>query len=122
VFRQIGAVVAGYAVWTVLWLGLGSVLRAMAILPAADAAAIENTPPLLVLLAGSIIASLVAGFVVAVITKRRSHTAGSDPRPAVARDGRVRANAVQLMPVWYHVAFLALLMPVCIVGFRLRAR
>ena len=119
--RLIIAVVAGYAVWTALWLGLGSMLRAMEILPA-ETVAIESTPPLLVLVAGSIIASLAAGFVVATIARSTA------TQPVLILGVLLFATGLfvelqywHLMPVWYHVVFLVLIVPVCIVGARLRS-
>jgi hypothetical protein len=122
VFRQISAVAAGYVLWSVLWVGFGSVLRSMAILPTADTAVIEGVPPLFVLLAGSILASLVAGYVVAVITRSAAAV------PVLILGVLLLATGVfvqmqywHVMPVWYHVLFLGLLVPVCIVGSRLRS-
>jgi hypothetical protein len=120
--RQIIAIVTGYAVWTMLWLGFGGVLRAMEILPRAETIAIESTPPLLVLVASSIIASLVAGFVVASITRSAATAAVLILGLLLLATGIfVELRYWQLMPVWYHVVFLVLLVPVCIVGARLRS-
>jgi hypothetical protein len=120
--RQVIAVAAGYALWSVLWLGYGAALRRMAILPTAETAAIEDTTPLLALLAGAVVASLVAGYIVATINR----TAGTAAVLALgllllATGVFVQMQYWHFMPLWYHVAFLGLLLPVCVAGSRLRS-
>lgn len=120
--RRFIAVLAGYMIWSVLWLGYGAALRGMAILPADETVVIEGATPLFVLLIGSIVASLVAGYIVATIDRTTSLV------PVLVLGLLLLATGVfvqfqywHLMPVWYHVIFLGQLLPVCIVGFRLRS-
>lgn len=116
-FASILSVVAGYLTWTVLFLGGGAGLRA-AFASAHDAdGGTESLGVLLAYLALSVVASLAAGAV----------TARLAPRP-VARHVLILAGLllatgipVQIsvwdtLPVWYHLAFLAALVPMTWVG------
>jgi hypothetical protein len=112
--RTMLAVIAGAAVWAVLWIG--------------GTKAIQLTPPvtsvgtLLGLIGYSIVLSLLAGFVTAA-------TAGPSPRPAVwalallqlALGVIAETSAWSATPVWYHVVFLALVVPATAAGGVIRA-
>ena len=121
--RNILAVIAGSAAWTVLWLGLNAVLRAAALLPADTTKRVDAAPPLLVMLIGSAVFSIVAGYVTATIMSGGSYT----PLLVLcalqlAMGIFFQAQAWQLMPLWYHLPFLALLVPATLLGAWLRLR
>jgi uncharacterized membrane protein YoaK (UPF0700 family) len=116
------AVAAGYVLWTVLWLGYGAALRMMAILPADDTTAVDGAIPLLAMLIGSVVASLLAGYTTATLDRTTSMV------PVLVLGVLLLATGIfveiqywQLMPVWYHLLFLALLVPACFAGSRLRS-
>jgi hypothetical protein len=120
--RRTMAIAAGYVLWSALWLGYGAVLRKLAVLPADEAAAIGEIAPLLALLTGSVVASLLAGYTTVTIDRTTSTA------PVVVLGVLLLATGIfvevqywQLMPVWYHVLFLVLLIPACIAGSRLRS-
>jgi hypothetical protein len=122
--RPFLAVVIGFALWTALWLGGDVLLRSL--WPDAYPADFPATPitaatPLVATLVLSVICSLAAGFA----TRR---TAGRPTRAVVTLAGillavgiGVQVSAWDAMPLWYHLPFLILLVPVCLVGGGLAA-
>lgn len=117
--RQILAVAFGFVLWSAVWLGYNAILQAMDILPPDKTQLIRDTGVLLALLVGSALASLLAGYVTAVAANKASK------QPVIAlglllvsTGVFVQAQFWELMPLWYHLSFLALLLPVCIVGAR----
>lgn len=117
------AVLAGAAVWAVLW-NAGS-LGAQAIFPEvlAPDRPITETLALLGYIAYSVVLSVLAGFVTAV-------AAGREPMRAVWALAALQLGLGvvfeisywSLMPVWYHLIFLALIVPATVYGGVLRAR
>lgn len=117
--RFIGAVFAGFALWSVLWLAYNAGLRQLALLQAEPGASMAETTPLLLLLLGSVAISLAAGYVAAAILPARL--------PVLVLGLLLLAAGIlaqrqywAIMPLWYHVAFLGLLIPVCLAGAWLR--
>ena len=121
--RNILAVIAGSAAWTVLWLGMNAILRGASLLPADATKRIDTAPPLLVLLVGSVVFSIIAGYITAAVATGASYT------PVLvlcalqlAMGIFFQAQAWQLMPVWYHLPFLFLLAPATLLGGWLRLK
>lgn len=121
--RLILAVVAGAAVWAVLW-NLGS-RGAQAAFPEvlAPDRPITEASALFGYIAYSVVLSVLAGFVTAA-------AAGRDPMRAVwvlaalqlALGIVFEVSYWSLMPGWYHLVFLALIVPATVYGGALRAR
>lgn len=119
--RSILGVVAGFVLWSVLWLGLNQILHATGMLPTELNEPFTAPVPLLLLLAGSVLFSLVSGCTAAFI---------AGPRPAwpvlilglilLAVGVAVQVAIWDKIPLWYHVPFLALLVPATLVGGRIR--
>jgi hypothetical protein len=115
--RSIAAVILGYAVWTVLWLGGNAALAAARPLPP-NPAPITDAVLLGSLLALSVLCSLVAGLTAAALG-RRSTIAPTVLGGLLLLTGiGVQMSVWQRMPLWYHLPFLALLIPVCLLGGR----
>jgi len=120
--KQILGVIIGFILWSAGWLSLNQLLLVLGIMSPTVTEPLTNATPLLVLLAGSVLISLVSGYVVARI-------AGSAwALPAVALGVLLLATGVfvqlklwYLIPLWYHLAFLILLIPMTLLGARLRA-
>lgn len=120
--KQVLAVIAGYVLWSVLWLCFNVGLNKAGMIPAALTEPMTNVGPLAALLLGSVILSILSGYVTAAI-------AGPHATQAVAALGVLllltgiyfQSKVWHLMPIWYHVTFLVLLIPVCFAGARLRA-
>lgn len=119
--RILLAVLAGAAVWAALWVG-GTQAVASALSLAPDEP-LTRPGVLLGYVLYSVILSVLAGFVSAVV-------AGIRPIPAVwtlaiiqlAIGVFVEISYWNLMPVWYHLVFLALIVPATVYGGRRRAR
>jgi hypothetical protein len=121
--RLIGAVLAGAAVWAVLW--IGGTKAAQAAFPGAltPGQPLVHGGALLGLILYSVGLSLLAGYVTAA-------AAGPRPLPAVGTLAALQltlgiiaeASYWSLMPVWYHLVFLALVVPATVYGGALRAR
>jgi hypothetical protein len=114
------SVIAGFVLWSVLWLGGGALVQKL--FPGAVAAngATSHSGLLVSLLGLSILASLAAGYV--------SRFFLQDPAAApqlylgvilLAVGIFVQRQYWTLMPLWYHLAFLALIIPVVLYGARL---
>ena len=115
------AVIAGFILWSVLWLCFNVGLHKFGLLPAALTQPLMAPAPLLALLFGSVILSVLSGYLAAAI-------AGVPSAPAVATLGVLlvltgiyfQSRVWHLMPLWYHLLFLILLIPMCFAGARLR--
>lgn len=117
--RTIGAVIAGVVLWGALWSGGNFGLAAVGLFTVGEP--ITSVPPLVILIVYSAVLSVLAGYVTAMIR-------GGDAMGAVqALAGAnltigivVEVMYWALMPAWYHIVFLALVVPVTIVGGRMR--
>ena len=119
--RSIGSVVTGFALWTLLWLAGNAGLAAG--LPDAFRAdgSIESSGLLLVVLALSALFSIVAGYVTAAIarTARMKHAAALGLL-LLAVGVFVQIQYWNVMPLWFHLPFLTLLIPAALGGGLLR--
>ena len=125
--RRVLAVLAGYVTWTALWLGGNAVFFA-GIATVVDA----GTPytavgPLAGLVLQSVVCSIAAGLVTAAIARQatREPTRTSVLIMAVLlllTGVGVQIGVWPLMPLWYHLTFLGLIVPACIAGSRLIGR
>ena len=118
--RTIGAVVVGVVLWGVLWNGGSAALGAAGVITVGEP--VTAAAVLLGLLGYSAVLSVVAGWVAASIQ------GGPDPMRAVrALAGANLAIGIavevmywSLMPVWYHLIFLALVVPMTLLGGRMK--
>ena len=114
---SIVAVIAGYATWTIIFLGGSAGVRSvMADVHDADGMTADLSA-LITYLVLSVCASIAAGFVAARISKVKA-----------VRDTRILAAALLLtgipvqlaawdvLPIWYNLAFLILLVPATLWG------
>ena len=119
--RAVLAVLAGAAVWAALW--IGGTQAAQAAFPSVLAAGqpITHVGALLGLILYSVPLSMLAGYITAAVAVR-------NPMPAVWALAILQlvlgivaeVSAWNLMPVWYHVVFLALVVPATVYGGLLR--
>jgi hypothetical protein len=117
------AVIASYAVWTVIWLTGNFMLRAVRILPTDTSARIDSPGALSTLIGICILCSIAAGGVAAVISRGSSNYPPLILASLLLLTGvAVQWSVFQLMPIWYHVTFLVLLIPMVLVGARLVKR
>lgn len=121
--RPIVAVVTGAVVWAALWLGFNAVLPWVLPDVVIPGERLEHTPALAVLILYSVALSALAGFTTAAVAK-------TGPMRAVWALAALQlvlgivaeASAWDLLPVWYHLVFLALLVPATLAGGWLRTR
>ncbi len=119
--RQTMAVVVGFIVWSALWLILNLALKDAGLVPADPSQAIVEARPLLFLLAGSLIISLIAGYLAAAIRGKVGYGVIVILGLALLAVGIFfQIQYWHLMPLWYHITFLVLLLPLCLAGARLR--
>ena len=121
--RLILAVLAGAAVWAVLW-NLGT-LGAQAALPETlqSEQPLTHAGVLMAYIGYSVALSVLAGFVTA-------RAAGTAPVPSVWTLAILQLGLGlffeisfwSMTPVWYHLVFLALIVPATVYGGTLRAR
>ena len=118
--RAIGAVVVAEVLWTALWLG-GSV-GAQALFSIDATQPLTNVGLLVGFIAYSVLVSVLAGFVCAVVRKETPmKTVWAFAFIQLVFGIGFEASAWAMTPVWYHLLFLALLVPTIVWGGRLRA-
>ena len=120
--RSILSVIGGFVLWTVLWLSSNGTLTAIMPRQFRADGSTENSVILALMLAMSVVFSIAAGYVAVLIARR------SEMRHAWALGILqlvvgifVQSQYWSVMPVWYHVIFLALLLPGILAGAKLRA-
>jgi hypothetical protein len=114
------AVIIGFAVWSAVWLASNALLIELHVLPHGSNTPIQDAGALLALLVAAVITSLTAGYVAAMLNPSASMRSVLVLGALLVIVGVVvQSNYLDVMPLWYHVAFLALLMPVCLVGAKL---
>ena len=121
-FRSIASVVTGVVVWGVLWVGINSGL-ASAMPDSFDANGITTEPGLLaVFMAVSMVLSVLAGWLCAAIAPSNpmKHVGVLAAIQLLIGVG-VQASAWSLMPLWYHLIFLAAVVPMHLLGGKIRA-
>jgi hypothetical protein len=119
--RAIGGVVAAFALWTVLWLGFTQVMAGVFPDVVDPELPLTHTAVLLAYVVYSILISTLAGYVCAAIR-------GADPMRTVWTFAIIQlvvgigfeASYWGMTPLWYHVVFLALIVPATVWGGVLR--
>ena len=122
-FRIVGAVIAGNFIWTALWLGLNALLRTQGLLPTDPVEPVEQSAGLVALLVGSVVVSAAVGWITTLIAGGRTYTAAMILGVIHLVLGIFfQVQAWHLMPLWYHLPFLLLIVPATLLGawFRLR--
>lgn len=118
--RRILSVIAGYAAWTVVFLG-GSLAVRSIMSDVHDAEGFTtDVSALLIYLMVSIVASLLAGFVTARIVSRKMTLHAFILALLLLATGiPVQLSAWDKLPQWYNIAFLVMLVPATLAGVRL---
>ena len=121
--RAILGVIAGYAAWTILWLGGNVLLFGEASRVIGEGQAFTAAGPLAGVIVLSVVCSIVAGLTAAKIAKSRAAGAVIVMALLLLATGvGVQLGVWSLMPVWYHLAFLVLIIPVTIASGRFGVR
>jgi len=130
--RIILGVVAGFIAWSILWVGSDQILISFSPMWYGNhqyglEAAMQNHTPftadtaiLLMHLGRAAIISIMAGFIAAVV-------AGENRQAPLALGGvllifgaAVQTYAWSYIPIWYHIIFLGLLIPLTILGGKMK--
>lgn len=116
--RSFLGILLGFVLWTVLWLGGGyAVGRAFPeAFPKAGEFQVSDRNALLALLLLSVLCSLGAGCLAARQAGRGARAVSILGGILLAVGVAVEAANWKVMPVWYHLSFLALLVPVTLLG------
>lgn len=115
------AVIVGYAVWTALWLGGNAIFMNDTAETVGNGTPFTDTGPLLGAIGLSVLCSLAAGATTASIALHARRSSVTVLAIALLATGIfVQASVWTLMPTWYHVVFLALLVPFVLLGAKLR--
>jgi hypothetical protein len=121
--RSIAALVSGYVLWTVLWLGGNAGLRAAGTLPGDLTRPVLAPMPLFALLVLSVVCSLSSGYVAGAVLRSSSiRTVALLGVLLFATGCFVQSTVWHLMPLWYHLVFLGMVIPVTLVGGVVRKR
>jgi hypothetical protein len=116
-------VVVGAVLWAVLW--VGGTMAAQSALPELLKAGepLDDIGPLFGYIGYSVVLSLLAGFVAAAVAGpgRAMRAAWILAFLQLALGVFFEASAWNLTPVWYHLVFLALIVPATVFGGQLKA-
>ena len=111
---------AGFVLWTILWLGSNAATVAAVPEAFADDGSTSSAGILVLFLVLSAVFSVASGWLAVRLTK------GATGQPATILGVLlllvgigVQAGYWSVMPIWYHLIFLALLFPAAVFGGRL---
>ncbi len=120
--RAIGGVVAAFVLWTVLWLGFTSIAGAALPEIIVPDEPLTHVGVLSALLIYSAVISLAAGYVCAAVRKESPmKTVWIFALILLTVGLFVEITFWDLMPAWYHLIFLALIVPATVRGGNIKA-
>jgi hypothetical protein len=128
----LGALV-GFVVWSILWVGSDAIFSVVSPdwgkTSAEFREAVTNETPyalssmvLMALLVKGVILSIVSGFVTALIAKENTKSTLGLGILLLLFGIFIQAVYWNYMPLWYHIPFLALLIPMAVLGGKLTRR
>jgi hypothetical protein len=130
--RKIVGVIAGFIAWSIMWLGSEKALSAIwpewhgahqvafeAAVANGGAFTADTTILLMNLVRGSIV-SVISGYLAALITGENRRSPLILGVLLVAFGLFVVVSSWSYVPVWYHIIFTALLIPMTMVGAKLK--
>jgi hypothetical protein len=127
----LGAII-GFIVWSVLWVGSDAVLSAISPgwygknLSGLEAAVNNKTSftadslILLIALVRSVIFSIISGFIAALIARENTKSPLACGVLLLLFGIYIQSIFWNYVPLWYHIPFLLLLIPMTIMGGKLR--
>lgn len=130
--RIILAIIIGFVVWSILWVGSDAVFSIISPdwgkTSEGFRAAVENNIPytlaskiLIILLIKSVITSIISGFVTAFIARENTKSTFGLGVLLLIFGIFIQSVHWNYMPLWYHIPFLLLLIPMTILGGKLRS-
>lgn len=119
VLRNILSVLAGFVLWSALWLSANQAL--IAANAVGEDGATSSVPVLLLIIALSVVISVLSGYVTAALAREKAQKSALSLGALLLAVGIfVEATTWNLLPVWYHLGFLVLLIPAVQVGSKMR--
>ena len=119
--RNILSVLAGFAVWTVLWLASNAAMAAAVPSAFAEDGSTENAGILVLFLVFSVVFSIVAGYLCVMLARRKPMRLAWILGVLLLAVGLfVQLQFWDVMPLWYHLIFLALLLPGTLFGAKIQ--
>lgn len=130
--RIILGVVVGFIAWTIIWIGSDQLFQslspgwfraqkdAMALAVANASAYNPDAMVIIIDLVRSAIASILAGFLAAVIARENRRSPLILGILLLVVGIAVQVSVWNVFPIWFHLIFLAMLIPMTILGGRLK--
>ncbi len=119
--RSIMSVVAGFLLWTVLWLGTNSLITVITPGSFNEDGSTDSALILAVILALSVVFSLVSGYVTALIKRSFSNVPVWGLGILLLAVGMfVQISFWAMFPLWYSICFLLFLVPATLLGASFR--
>lgn len=119
--RTILGVIVGFSCWSVLWVGADAILRAVWTSYDESVRAMTFSSSMLVVpLVLSAIVSMVSGFIAALIAGESTKSPLILGILLLVFGIYVQIGVWDKIPLWYHLAFWILLIPMTVLGGRLR--
>ena len=115
--RNILSVVAGFVVWTVLWLASNAAVTAAVPNAFGEDGATDSAGILVLFLVLSVVFSIVAGYLCVRLARKKPMRYALILGVLLLAVGIfVQIQFWDVMPVWYHLLFLTLLIPGVLIG------
>ena len=113
-------VVAGFFVWSILWVGTDAVLKAVWAGYKENVEAMNFSPAMLIVpLILSAVCSIIAGFVAGLIARENSKSPLILGALLLIVGIFAQMGVWEKIPLWYHLAFWILLIPMTVFGGKL---
>ncbi len=117
--RSMLSVLAGFVLWPVLSLASNAVLAAAVPGAFREDGSTDSVGMLLLILVLSVVFSVIAGYVTALLAREKTKQHALALGLTLLAVGIfVQIQYWDVMPVWYHLSFLALLVPGVLLGAR----
>ncbi len=114
-------VTVGFVVWSILWVGVDAILRAVWTSYDESVKAMTFSSSMLIVpLVLSAVVSIISGFVAALISRENSKSSLILGILLLIVGIFVQMSVWDKIPLWYHLTFLILLIPMTILGGKLR--
>ncbi len=129
--RIILGIIVGFVAWTILWLGsdyvFGMLLPwyhaqndAMELAMANQKTFQADSTILIIRLVTSVVASILSGFLAVVVSKEQAKTTLILGVLLLIVGILVQVSVWSYIPIWFHLTFLVLLIPMTILGGKLK--
>jgi len=120
--KTILGVIAGFVIWSILWVAADAVLRMVWTSYDESAKTMNFTSTLLIVpLVLSAVVSIISGFIAAAIAKENNKTPLILGIILLIVGVLVQMGVWEQIPLWYHLTFWILLVPMTVLGGKLKS-